>query len=450
MDPIASSSSFPSLAHFEAFIEQNPAATNIGIANGCIVSDAFHHDLTETKEAFKQALRKKYPEQEKLVDQAFDGLKASGSSWGSHVIQRVIEKAEENAIEATWTEIEDEEPSQEEEIAKITEAADTYAQQVVEGLSPEQQESLSQQLRIAGATGLAGGAAFFAAGLQNASANTALAHLLTGLSASLSSATVPLSAGHIVATASLSLGTASAAVASAATTSTAISSVETTIMHAAPAIATFIVAGAIAHRLYIATSRVARSASSIEHEINNISTAMIAAALATIPPAQHGLLLGGIIGSITAQHLIDPGVISQTFHNVRDAALGVYLYHHPDIAIFLGEQLKQLLFSSAKGLYSLASSAAPPTAVATTQPVSATAAVATSSKVAIAAKVAPVALLPHAMNAMLAHGVSAATTAVTTTIAAHPMVVTSIVLGGACAAAYQYTTSSSTTQPQTT
>ncbi|MBX9577004.1 MAG: hypothetical protein K2W97_00835 [Chthoniobacterales bacterium] len=460
MDIVASTSS-PSLTQFEDFIKQNPTAENIVVSGGHIVasSSGADEDQAKTEEAFKQALKAKYPEQENLVDEAFDSLQASGKSWDAHTICQIIKEAEKNAseIDATWKDVEDEGASQE-DIAKVTEAFDQYVQQVIGGFSPEDRTSLQQQFAAAGLDTAGVGMAVLATHVPTHAANAALANLLTTISASLSSggttlpmmgsaapaglATAALPTSHLVA-ASAMMGT-TAAVTSA--------SVQVTVASAASAIVPFIIAGAIAHRLYVATSRIARASSSFEHEVNNISTAMIAAALTAIPPAQHALLLSTIVGGIVGQHMVDPGVMQQAFHNIRDAALGVYLVEHPDVAIALGYELQTLMLSAFKALAPVAglttasttttgaATAASTAAVATTT--AATAAATTSATAGTVTQAAPTAALHHSIAATAAHGLSTATTVVAATIAAHPGVTAAILVGGACAAAYRCAKSS--------
>ena len=287
-------------------------------------------------------------------------------------------------------------------------------------------------------------------------ANAALANLLTTISASLSSGATTLPMMGSAAPAGLAaaalptshLAAASAMMGTTAAVSSA--SVQVTVASAASAIVPFIIVGAIAHRLYVATSRIARESSSLEHEVNNISTAMIAAALTAIPPAQHALLLSAIVGGIVGQQTFDPGVMEQAFHNIRDAALGVYLVQHPYVAIALGHELQTLMISAFKALAPVVglSAASTTTTGAATAAAASTAAVATTTAATTAAttsatagtvmQAAPTAALHHSIAATAAHGLSTATTVVAATIAAHPGVTAVILVGGACAAAYRY------------
>lgn len=458
MDNVAATSSFPSLAHFENFIEENPNAENIVVSDGHIVASSSAGDQVKTKEAFKEALKTKYPEQERLVDDAWGKLQASGKSWDAHVIRQVIDQAEENEIGETWKDVEGEGASSE-DIAKVAEAFDQYAEKIVEGLSPKERESLQEQFAAAGLATAGVGMAALATHVPTHAANAALANLLTTISASLPSGatTLPMmgaaAPGHLAA-AALPATHLAAAAAILGTTATS-ASVQVTVATAASAIVPFIVAGAIAHRLYVATSRIARASSSIEHEVNNVTTAMIATALATVPPAQHALLLGTIVGGIVGQHIVDPGVFQQAFHNIRDAALGVYLVKHPEIAILLGGEMKTLLLSAFKavapvvGLSTTVDAAAATTtgatatAATTATTVGATAtttgAAATAATTTTTGTTAPAALVVHhSISATVAHGLSVATSVVAATIAAHPAVTTAIIVGGSCAVAYQY------------
>ena len=440
MDIVASTSS-PSLTQFEDFIKQNPTAKNIVVSGGHIVanSSAEDQDQKQTKEAFKEALKAKYPEQGNLVDEAWGQLQASGKSWDAHVISQVIDQAAENADNAVWTDVEDEGVSQE-DIADVTKAIDEYAQKIIEGLSPEERASLQQQFSAAGLATAGVGMAVLATHVPTHAANAALANLLSTISASLTSGATTLPMMGSAATgglaAAVTLPTTHLAVASAimGTTATVTSaSVQVTVASAASAIVPFIIAGAIAHRLYVATSRIAGASSSLEHEVNNIATAMIASALATIPPAQHALLLSAIVGGVVGQHVVDPSLMQQAFHNIRDAALGVYLVKHPDVAIMFGGELKTLLLSAFKEVAPVAGFGAASTTTA------ATTAVATPVTTAAAVtQAAPTAALHHSIAATAAHGLSASTTVVAATIAAHPGVTAAILVGGACAAAYQY------------
>ena len=446
-----------SLEHFEDFIKRNPDATSIVVSAGRLIErePAEAQDQVQTKEAFKQALQEKYPDQVDLVDEAWDELEDSEKSLSAHTIEQVIAQAKEN--DAIWKEVSDvdhEEASQE-EIAQIAAALNNYAEQVVAGLSPQEREALKQQIETAGLAVGGAGLVGLAANISTPAANTALANLLSSIAASLpaSALNLPIS-GHLTAAVAMMGSTAAATTASVGTTAAInTAAMQVTIASAAPAIATFIVGGAIAHRLYVAGVRVSTTAHRIEHEINNISTAMLAVTLATIPPAQQSLLLGTIVGAIIGQHIVDPGIVQQAIHNARDAALVVYLFHNPEIAACIGEQLKSLLLSAGKAMWSVGGPvvATPVTTTTATTTAAATTTVATPAATTLAAHVAPAGLLPHSITAMATHGVSTATTVFATTIAAHPAVVASIILGGACMAAYQYVSSSSNSpQNQTT
>ncbi len=439
MENLASISS-PSLRQFEDFITEYPTAENIVISDGHIVasSSAKDQDQVAIKEALKKALKEKYPEQEELanlVDQASGELKSSGKSWDAHTIRQVIEQVEEDA---TWKEVEDKGISQE-DIENVARAFDEYAQEVLGSLSPEERESLQQQFAGTGLVAGAGvGIALLATHIPTHPANIALANLLANMSASLThvGTNLPMEglaapAQHLAVAASLPTTHLASAAAMLGATTTA--SVQVTVTSAASAIVPFIVAGAIAHRLYIAASRIAQTSSSVEHEVNNITTAMIATALATIPPAQHGLLLSTIVAGIVGQHTVDPGLLQQAFHNIRDAALGVYLVHHPEVAILLGEELKTLLCSAFKAVapaIGLSATNANTTAAATN-------AVTATTTAGTVTQTVPAGVAHHSMTATAAHGLSATTSVIAATIAAHPGVAAAILVGGACTVAYQ-------------
>lgn len=440
MDHVAATSSFPSLAHFENFIKENPNAENIVVSDGHIVenSSAGDQDQAKTKEALKQALQAKYPEQEdlvNLVDQAWGELKTSGKSWDAHTIRQVIDQAEGNA---TWKDVGDEGTTQE-DIDNVAKAFDEYAQKIVEGLSPEERASLQQQFAAAGLVAAGVGMTALATHVPTHAANAALANLLTTISASLPSGvtTLPMmgaaAPGHLAAASAMMGAGATAAITSA--------SVQVTVASAASAIVPFIIAGAIAHRLYVATSRIVRASSSLEHEVNNITTAMVAAALTAIPPAQHALLLSAIVGGIVGQHILDPGIMRQAVHNIRDAALGVYLVKHPDIAVALVHGVESLLLSGAKAVMSAVEfgvASTTPTTATTTAFTTATGTAATTTTAGTVTQAAPTAALHHSIAATAAHGLSTATTVVAATIAAHPGVTAAILVGGACMTAYRY------------
>ena len=464
MDHVAATSSFASLEHFENFIKENPNAENIVVFDGHIVesSSPEDQDQAKTKEALKQALQAKYPEQEdlvNLVDQASGELKTSGKSWDAHTIRQVIDQAE---VDAIWKDVGEDEGASPENIAKVSEAFDQYAQKVVEELSPEERVSLQQQFAAAGLATAGVGMAVLATHVPTHAANAALTNLLTTISASVASGatTLPMmgSAAPAGLAAAVTLPTTHLAVASVMMGTTAAvtsASVQVTVASAASAIVPFIIAGALAHRLYVATSRIARASSSLEHEVNNITTAMIATALTAIPPAQHALLLSTIVGGIVGQHMVDPGVMQQALHNIRDAALGVYLVEHPDVAILLGGEIKTLLLSAFKDVapvVGLGGGAASTTAATTvtgtattaagSTTVTATTTAATTTTAGTVTQVAPTAALHHSIAATAAHGLSTATTVVAATIAAHPGVTAAILVGGACAMAYRYAKSS--------
>lgn len=462
MDNVASTSS-PSLMQFESFIAENPTAQNIVVSDdGRITtsSSALDQDQAKTKEAFKQALRTKYPEQDNLVDEAFSSLQALGKSWGASDIHQVIKEAEENAIDATWKDVGDEEiggePLSQHDLNRITAALNEYVQQIteeIEKLSPEERASLQQQVATAGlAAGGTGLAALAAAHASNPAAHVALANLLTTVSAPLSHGAP---AGHLAATAlpATHFAAASALIATSATAAVASTSIQVTVASAAAAIVPFIIAGAIAHRVYIAASRIQSAASSGMHELNNISTGMIAAAFATLPPAQGPLLIAAIIGGIAGQHVFDPGMFHQAFHNIRDGALAAYLIQHPEIAVMIGHEVESLLLAAGKSVLGGAAktaiggaSTAATGLASTTAKAIAVGSIAAPSTAGVAKHVASTSLVHHSIGATAAHGVSAAATVVATTIAAHPVVAATMLLGGACAAAYQYSSTSSQTQ----
>ncbi|MCX6958555.1 MAG: hypothetical protein NT164_08475 [Verrucomicrobiae bacterium] len=492
MAPISSSLS---LGHFEDFIKRNPDAKNIVVSNDggiAVNSSADDQDQVRTKAAFKEALEAKYPDQVDLVDQAWSDLKPPEKSWSAHVIGRVIDQAAENADLAVWRDVEEEEkdiyekndvvshipivPISKEAADKIDGAVHAYSEavaRVVVSLPLEERavlQEITANLAVAGtlagltatenvtnATALSGpGMTALAAHLNTPTIHAALAQLFTTISASLPHAAVLPMMGaaapaNLIAT--VSLPTAHLAVASAIMGTTAAvtsASVQVTVASAASAILPFIIAGAIAHRLYIASSRIARASSSIEHEVNNITTAMIAASLATIPAAQQALLVSAIVGGVVGHHMFEPGLIRQVVHNVRDAALGVYLVQHPDIAVALGQELQTLLISSFKAIVTapVAVGLSVPGAITTTTTAAATAAgsttvtatttAATTTTAGTVTQVAPTAALHHSIAATAAHGLSTATTVVAAIIAAHPGVTVAILVGGACAMAYQY------------
>lgn len=454
MDISAPNNSSLSLESFENFIQRNPNAKSIVVSQGHIVArdPVEDQDQVTTKEAFKVALKAKYPDQENLVDEAWDGLQSSGQSWSAYTIRQVIERATENADGAVWRDVDDvrEENKNisEEEIAQLSQALDDYAERIEGELSPQERTALQEQLVASsiavGGVGLVG----LAAHVNSSATNAALANLLSTISSSLPhAAALPMMSSVNPAAAAVALPTTHLAVATAmmgaSTISASTASVEATIASAAPAIASFIVAGAIAHRLYVAAMRVSSSAHRIEHEINNVSVAMLSAAFATVPPAQHALLLSTIAGAIIGQHVIDPGMIEQTCHNIRDAALGVYLFHHPEVAVTLGNGLKTLLFATGKEVATLATVTSAPAATTTaaaTTTTAASAGAASSTLTSTGAAHASTSLFPHSITAIIGKvGVTASTT-----IAAHPIVAATLLVGGACAAAYQYLSASST------
>ncbi len=489
--PAPTISSF-SLETFESFIKDNPGATNIGISEGRIVerNPAEDPDQVRTKEAFQQALVEKYPDQAALVEAAFHDLQVSGKTWSAHTIKQVIKQAAENEDSSVLREgVNSDQETSQENINQLARAINDYADKIVEQLSPEEQGALQEQLA---ASSLAiGGAGFvgLVANLSTPEANAALAHLITTISASLpqgaalpmmgAAAPSALATGHAVAASlpATHLAAAAALMGSATTVTASAVAVEASIAAAAPAIATFIIAGAVAHRLWLVARRVQIQATAAEHrmrhlenEIMMITTGMIGAACATIPPAQHALLIGAIIGGMAGQNFLDEGLLHNAFHTIRDGALGAYLWAHPEVTVAIGRALKTFLFSVGKAVASASgvSSVANPVSATTTVGIAAattttTAAAVTTTATAgaasststvgstTAAHVASTSFLPHYITAMVPHGLSSATATVTAVIAAHPIAATAIIVGGACALAYQYTSgsSSSTTSANT-
>ncbi len=359
-----------------------------------------------------------------------------------------------------------------EALDQISNAISSYADRTIANYSPTQLSNLRRQIRDAGLI-VGGGVALteLADHMSDPSLNNALTSLITTISSSLPhTAAVPLmgSAGPVAAThlaaSSAILGTTTAALSSASTEA---------VINAAAAIVPFIVVGAIAHRLYVATSRIARNSSAIEHEVNNITTAMIATAFSTIPPAQHGLLLSAIIAGIIGQHAIDPGLIEKACHNLRDAALGVYLVKHPEVTIAIAEHVKAALVASVKEAYTVASTAgtikgastvtaatvtgkASSGIIATSAGVTASSTTTTSVTTGTSSTATAIttsgshAATSHGVLATAAHGLTAIKTVAITTIAAHPGVATALLVGGACTAAWYYvSTNSNNTTPST-
>lgn len=475
MEIPARTTSALSLEHFESFIAQHPDAKNIVISNDGHITESFSvfdQDQARTKEAFKAALKAKYPDQEDLVDEAWNDLRPPQKSWDAHTIRQVIDKAAKNESEVgmTWRNVEGNgEKTSEETMQQLAQALDDYAEKVVEKLSSEEKEALRQQLATSGFAVAGAGVVGLAANLSTPTANHALANLIATISSSLPHATaLPIMGAaapgstHLAAAVAMMGASATAATSAAATASAG--STQAAIAAAAPAIATFIIAGAIAHRLYIAARRVSTTMHRIEHEVNNISVAIIAAAFATIPPAQHPILVGAIIGGIAGQHLVDPGMIEQAFHNMRDAALGVYLFNHPEVAVTIGNGLKSLLLSAGKSMVALSSGTTVTTsmtaigggagAVTTTTGVAATTAVtgaaSSTSTGVVATQGTSTALAHHSIAATATHGVSAVVTTIAGVAAAHPAVTAAIIVGGACmAAARRYLSSSTSSEPQT-
>lgn len=452
MDIHAPISSPLSLENFENFIDAQPNAQSIIVSGGHIVEQtATVEDQINTKEAFKAALSAKYPDQVNLVDEAWEQMSVSGESWSSHKIKSVLQQAADLSVSPK--EQVEQETMTPEAIKKISEALDEYAEQVVSQLSPEQQASLQEQLTASGLAVGGAGLVGLAANISDPATNAALAHLLDTITASLShSAVTPMMGaaapvgGH--------LASAVALTGSAAVAAPSIAALQTTIGAAAPTIATFLIAGAVAHRLFIAARRISSAAHRVEHEINSISVSMLSAAFATVPPAQHALLISSIFAAMLGQHMVDPGVVEQSLHNIRDAALGVYLFHHPEVAMQIAQGLESLLLSAGKEIVSISGIAvanntatvAGGGAAATTTTV-AGAASSNSAGIGVAHATSTV-VVHHSIAATVGHGLSVAGTTIATIVAAHPGVVTAIIVGGACAAAYKYVSSSSNNLPQ--